>query len=69
MKITKRQLRRIIKEERSRILKEYSGDGPDRIEEIMAEMNELNNGANKTQMEILKIMAKKMMQQLNIQKK
>ena len=45
MKITKRQLERIIKEERSRILKEYSGDGPDRFEEIMAEMNELNNEA------------------------
>ena len=42
MKITKQQLRKIIREEKARILKEYSEDDLGRFEDIMQEMNELN---------------------------
>ena len=41
MKITKRQLRRIIKEEKSRILSEQRSQEANRFEEIMGEMAEL----------------------------
>jgi hypothetical protein len=41
MKITKRQLRRIIKESKSRILSEQRSQEANRFEEIMGEMAEL----------------------------
>lgn len=41
MKITKRQLKRIIREEKSRLLNEQSNHDPKRFEEIMVELAEL----------------------------
>ena len=41
MKITKRQLRRIIKEEKSKILKERSEDSTKEFKDIMKQIVEL----------------------------
>ena len=41
MKITKRQLKRIIREEKSRILNEQASGDAQRFEEIMVELAEL----------------------------
>ena len=41
MKITKRQLRRIIREEKSRLLAEQTGGEAHRFEEIMGELHGL----------------------------
>ena len=45
MKITRSQLRRIIKEEKARLLKESQDEDAYRFEEIMQEMYELNEEA------------------------
>jgi len=47
MKITKRQLRRIIKEERSRLLKEEYGMGQSAEEDMMSLVNYLQGGIDR----------------------